>query len=169
MTTAPKGKMISPMSDSPDHAAALGVMLANFAILESSLLRLMQLALNSTQGQAASIYNGIISVPAKLDIIQELLIHSKLPGELCEEITKLLTRARRLNKRRSEYVHASWGVGFKEGALTIISSGLSRGQEPKHRDIKASEIQRLADDLGELSWEISALLHPDKRAASYLG
>jgi len=153
-------KLISVVHKNEPFAAALGRMVAAFAVLEHTLRELLQMTLGVQQYHAEAIYGGITSVKAKIEIIKEVLETASVHPPEREELNKLLERANRLNIRRNSYVHCMWGAGNNKESLSLIETGLRRGNPRQFHQVRPSDIDALTEDIGILADDLMMVIFP---------
>lgn len=129
-------------------ASELGVMLANFAMLETKLVDLFgRLIGNDTA--AKLVWAEVPSFVTKLKIMRKLATHSDLA------VFALLQRADETNAERNRYIHASWGGSGVDSLMRWANSGKGNSEM-----ITTARLADFAQSIGRLSWDIDAYLSP---------
>lgn len=150
-----------PMDSSPDHAAAIGRMVAQWAMLEWLITDILRMLLDTDQYRAKIIFQNFVSFRAKLTLVERLVYAFVSDTPERNELLGLTEVAGTLNTDRNKLVHATWAAG-KSGNLTLIPGSLPWNPS-KHRKptepMTAQNIQDVADKIGELTLKIQNFLY----------
>lgn len=150
-----------PMDSSPEIAQALGRMIAHWAIVENQLSDLLQeLLLIPDQHRGRMLFDSIINLRSKLDLIDALvLVFTK--GSEQTELARLMKKARALNLERNQYVHATWAAAPTADMLTRfpgmkpVMQGPQRGQPKKAVRLDAAAVLATVEAMSLLSGALS--------------
>lgn len=131
-----------PIDNAPEHAAALGRLVARWAVLEVGLQLLLSALLKGGYREAHFIYQEISATKTKITMLRRMNHHL---GRFVEpqktKISMLLADAARLNRKRNDFVHALWGEGREKDCLTRMSTTFSqdhREADSKHEQFSST-------------------------------
>ena len=117
---------------SPEHAQALGNLMAEWAIAEDALASCLQWLLNMEHEPSVTLYQSFVSTRAKIDLL--IRLNRDLTQEAADkqEIADFLKEAVSLNAMRNAYVHAKWTRNDNHpGELQRISQTLPQANDKR--------------------------------------
>jgi hypothetical protein len=139
----------------PDFAMHLGVLTAQYAVLEHSVVEIISLALNENYPAAYAIANKAWQQSARLQLARDLIASASLGPEKTATVLSLLERAEKINVRRNKYIHGLWGVREDSNQVVITSRLYSKVEQ---REIEIKELATAISEIRELHSEISLWL-----------
>lgn len=158
-------RQLSVLDQSPAHANALGLMLANWAFVEDKLELGLQFILDIDRDVAKAIYQHFPSTTAKIDLLIRLNRLKTSTPESLEKISKLLIEAKNLNSMRNAYVHSMWAINQDHpGQLLRIRMMLPKAEDSKKTEYEKLWLsaQKILDDVAKIakwSQDFFDLLH----------
>ncbi|HYA14521.1 MAG TPA: hypothetical protein VEF33_09305 [Syntrophales bacterium] len=158
------------LDDYQDHALALGLMLGHWGEFETCLMRMMEFLFqiphdHVNHHKTDFVYKEFVSIKSKITLLERLNRWFVEDKPLMEEIKKLLSKARTINKERNNYVHARWisyaGYGETSNKLIRISlaspSNINELYKPtKH--VTPQDILNFSEEIVKLSLSFQELL-----------
>lgn len=137
-----------------ESLAPLGKVVANFAVLESSLdfaIWLLLVGNSSAEQRTGQIVTAELNVKGKIALLSSLYQHrfpAKSPFNELKDIRKKLSDA---NKIRNKLVHSVWLAGGVRSATTAKEKN---GIKFEFEEMEASKIEGIADFISEVGYDI---------------
>ncbi|PIS31062.1 hypothetical protein COT42_01840 [Candidatus Saganbacteria bacterium CG08_land_8_20_14_0_20_45_16] len=134
--------------------APLGKVVANFAVLESSLdfaIWLLLVGNSSAEQRTGQIVTAELTFKNKIALLSSLYQHrfpTKAPFATLKEIRKKLSAA---NIKRNDLVHSTWLAGGKKVTTTAKER---YGIKIEFQDMNAGQIDGIGDFISEVSAEM---------------
>jgi hypothetical protein len=132
----------------PDHARLIGVITAEWSLVEMMLSSLFGVLLGAEQSRAYAAFFALHSHRAQFDVVKAVgtVALSEQPDRLAE-LKKLLSRIESVARRRNDFSHGCWGVSPTTGAVNLINmSKPERGLD----DVRPSDLQAVADEIASI-------------------
>lgn len=142
-----------------EFAMYLGLLTAQYAVLEHTVVEIISLALGKNLSAAYVIANKAWQATARIQIAKDLIACSVLAAETKEIALTLLDRAEAVNYRRNKYIHGLWGV--REGTEQVVLTSRVYSKTDQ-RDIDAQELKNEIDEIRILQTEIALKLLSDR-------
>lgn len=154
-------KLLLPIDNAPELAAALGRLMAHWADLESWLIHLLQVLLNVDNMKARFIYQEFNSTRGKITLIRRINHFFTLDETLKSEIDKLLGNINTLNETRNKFVHARWIGDVPQHIMRLETSlpGYKQSKKPMKK-ITPQDVQKVVEEIAELSQSLQNLIFP---------
>jgi hypothetical protein len=152
-----------PFDDAPEHAAALGRLIAHWNVLERILVIILQWLLGTSWNKALFIYQEFVSAKSKINLLRRLNHHFNKNIELKNEIDSYLGRASKLNSQRNQFIHALWGVRVEDKLVrgtTMEPPNYKKSSISGHipEQFTSQDIQAVVEEIAELSQSLSDMI-----------
>jgi hypothetical protein len=145
----------SIISKFPEHAKALGVLLAEWAIAETGLERCLAFMLRLERDVSDATYHHFVQTKGKIELLIRLN-RIVMSGDARDFLDKHLDEALELNNMRNEYVHALWAQS-DDHPDTLQRIALKLPNAAKKKQERVSEwvsVQKILDDAARIAkWE----------------
>ncbi|MGA7561843.1 MAG: hypothetical protein WBW55_01405 [Desulfobaccales bacterium] len=152
-----------PIDNSPDHAAALGRLIAHWGDLESQFRLLFQFLLKIDNMKAHFINQEFLSVPAKITFLRRINHFFTLDASSKHQIDELLKTIEGLNKQRNRFIHATWQYTIQDQLMRQQSS-LPAGNHKKRSKplakFTSQDIQNVVQAIEQTSQSLQNLIIP---------
>ncbi len=150
-----------PFDDAPEHAAALGRLVAHWNVLERILVILLQWLLSTSWLKSLLVFQQFASFPGKIGVLRTLNYHFNKHDHLKNEVDKHLKTALGYNDTRIQFVHALWGVKVGD---KIVRTPSFEPTNPRvtsqhiYGEFSPQDIQAEVDKIAKLSQKFSDIL-----------
>jgi hypothetical protein len=139
------------LCDHPDHAAALGRLVANWSTVENSLCGTLAFLMRTPYWYAHSAYHAVVSNRARIEMLLALTPLMVGGATYRQRCIDLLTKAREVGETRNGFVHATWME--QKGNVYIIENMEDIASSQKRR-VHPQEIQDAVAEVTELYVEL---------------
>ncbi len=127
-------------------------------------MHMMEILLKVDHHRADIVYKEFVNTKSKIMLLLRLNHHFTKDESRKKEINELLIKAKNLNSKRNDFVHARWGsgaYGVDINKLYRISIGAPFDYKELHRPMDKftpQDIQNVVEDVAKLSLSFQTLL-----------
>lgn len=142
------------LENHPDHARALGSLVATWGVIEHLLCNLFALMLRAPPWRTQAAYYAIVNNNARIDMIRASAKDMVGVTVFYSKLSELLDTAKTLAGARNGYVHKLWLIeGADAYQAEVIGEnfpfGKKRKVHPQEIDECSDKIRKLVNDLSE--------------------
>jgi hypothetical protein len=147
--------MPSAIQTQPDHARLIGVITAEWSLVEMMLSTLFGALLGTEHARAHAVFFALQSHRAQLDVVKAVatVALAEQPDRLAD-LKRLLGRIGTAATKRNDFSHGLWGVSPTTGAVRLINMRKPHRQldhvSPGDLEAVADEIASIVEDLHRL-------------------
>ena len=149
----------SAIESKPEHARELGIISAEWNLLEHFLCLLLGQILRIPLDAAIAIIYSVHSNKIRRDIIlnsAKVMLRDN-PSAL-KDVERILKRVAKAAKKRNDLAHTMWGAGSQLETLTQLGftgSGLTPGQQ-----VSVARLKRTKQQIREIIKDLRSFLFP---------
>jgi len=147
--------------DNSAHAAALGRLVAHWAVLERHLILILQWLLSTDWKTAMIIYQEFVSTKSKIVLLRRLNNYRNKNKTLKKEIDSYLAHALNLNSERNTFIHALWSTQVKDHIVRIKTIPPFDHKKIEHpwEQLAYQDIQDVVEEISKLSGSLHNLIY----------
>jgi hypothetical protein len=152
------------LDNAPEHLTFIGLIAANWAILESSLCHLLCFMLDIDWPAARAILYTISSNKTRRDVIWNVANSQHYSAESLKQLEKALQKVKRVAEQRNDFMHYTYGIAA--GGVVVQHKPNPREARDEVRTITARELEQLAIEIAiatELINKLPAAFHGQTR------
>jgi hypothetical protein len=142
------------LTNHPEHATALGMITAAWALVEYELCMMLALVMRAPPWMAHKAYYAIVNNMARIDMIRACSKEMVGDKKYKKRLTELLEKTKTIAGARNGYAHKLWliengNVYAAEQLSQIFPMGTKRKIQPKEMFECADRITNHADELAK--------------------
>jgi len=150
-----------PIDDAPEHAAALGRLIAHWNALERILVIFLQWLLGTSWFKALLVFHQFSNITGKIYLLKTLNYQFN-ENEFKNEIDRHLNTALALNEERNKFIHALWGVIVDDKIVRVPAMepcNHKKTSQSVNEQFSSQDIQEVVDKIARLSQSLSDITH----------
>jgi hypothetical protein len=139
----------------PEHLKLIGLVTANWALVELNLCHLLCFMSNLDWPGARALLLTPTSNRLRTDTLLNFAVSQKFSPVSIQELKASLEHVRNCASRRNEFMHNYYGIGAEGVVLMHKSSAKKNADESKL--VPLADLQKLADDLADACSQLQRL------------
>jgi hypothetical protein len=147
--------MPSAIQTQPDHARLIGMVTAEWSLVELMLSSLFSTLLDTDYARAHAVFFSFQSHRAQFEVVKAVgaVALAEQPDRLVE-LKQLLSRIETVARRRNDFAHGLWGVCPTTGVVRLINMGKPhRGLD----EVRLSDLHAVADEIASIVEDLHRL------------
>jgi hypothetical protein len=148
------------LEHAPEHLKLIGLVTANWAILEADVCRLLCFMSDLDWPAARALLLTTKSNKMRTDIVWNFAVSQKFSDESLKRLRDCLNAVRNCAERRNEIIHNFYGIGLNG---VVMHKSSARRNKDESRPVSEDELLKLAEDIGDCGIELNKLpsiFHP---------
>lgn len=148
------------LEHAPQHLKLIGLVTANWAILESDICRLICFMSDLDWPAARALLMTPTSNKMRTDIVWNFAVSQKFSPDSLLLLKSCLNTVRKCAERRNEIIHNFYGIGL-DGVVMHKSS--ARRNQDESKAVSEEELLKLAEDIADCGIGLNKLpsvFHP---------